>query len=141
MMGDLSPHFSAAEFACRHCHKLDGPVVHALVTGLEALRGVAYSDLGLEIVSGYRCAAYNRSLKNAAKDSQHLRRAAADVPLRATLEVVKGLGVFSGIGWQLFNGRRLVRHVDVRHASGRNTTGGTVQHPTVWEYALDGSRK
>ena len=56
-----------------------------------------------------------------------------------TLDKVIALRVFSGIGWQwssrnLLTRRRLVRHVDVRHASGHNPTGGTVLAPTVWQY-------
>ncbi len=139
-MGNLSAHFSDAEFTCRHCGRLDGRVLPELVAGLEALRASAYSVTGLTIASGYRCAEHNRAVGGAAQ-SQHVLRAAADVQPRVTLAHVRELGAFSGIGWQLIGGRRLVRHVDVRHASAHNPTGGTTTRPTTWEYLPDGSRR
>ena len=140
-MGDLSPHFSRAEFTCHHCGTLPaGGVPTALVHGLEALRALAYPD-GLMIESGYRCAAYNATLAHAATGSQHLYAAAADIPLRAELGSVQALHAFSGIGWQAAGRRRLVRHVDVRHASGHDPTASTTAHPATWEYLADGSRR
>lgn len=135
-MGDLSAHFSRSEMWCHHCRRLDGEVVPELLAGLEALRDMAFPR-GLQIVSGYRCRRHNRAV-GGATDSQHLWRAAADIPLVATLADVRALGVFSGIGWQMFAGRQLVRHVDVRHASGHNRTRSTPQHPAIWRYDLSG---
>lgn len=132
-MTRLSAHFVSAELACRHCGRLDGKVVPELLVGLEALRASAYAITGLVIASGYRCAEHNRAVGGAAQ-SQHVLRAAADVPLRVTLAHVRELQAFSGIGWQVVGGRRLVRHVDVRHASSSNPTGGTVADPTTWSY-------
>lgn len=141
-MGDLSEYFSRAELACKHCRALPAGAqgLPALVEGLEELRKLAYPR-GLVIASGYRCPAANASLPHAAKGSQHLYAAAADVPLVAELGAVVRLRVFSGIGWQMVGSRKLVRHVDVRHASGHNTTGGSVRYPTLWEYFADGSRR
>lgn len=140
-MGDLSPHFDRAEFRCRHCGELPNlSALDVLVAGLERLRAKAYPG-GLPILSGYRCADYNRLMPTAAPRSQHLHAAAADVPLVAPLAVVARLRVFSGIGWQKSGTQRLVRHVDVRHASGSNPTGGTTVKPTTWEYLADGSRR
>ena len=80
----------------------------ALVHGLEALRSLAYPR-GLTIESGYRCLARNAQLPNAAKDSQHLYAAAADVQPAAMLGQVLALHAFSGVGWQEVGGLRLVR--------------------------------
>lgn len=140
-MGDLSEHFSRAELACRHCRTLPAraPGLPVLVDGLEALRALAY-PAGLVLASGYRCPDRNAAV-GGATSSQHLHAAAADVPLVAELAKVVALRRFSGIGWQMVGGRKLVRHVDVRHASGHNTTGGTVRRPTTWEYLADGTRR
>jgi hypothetical protein len=133
----LSPHFVLSEFACRCGGKLPGcrvaVALPALVTGLEALRTLAYPH-GLAIESGYRCPERNRQV-GGAKDSQHQYGSAADVALVAQLGDVARLGVFSGIGWQQVGGRQLVRHVDVRAVSGHNFTRGTAAHPTLWEYS------
>jgi hypothetical protein len=135
-MTRLSAHFAEAELACRCGGRLPGCrgvlVVPELVAGLEALRALAYPR-GLRIESGYRCPERN-TLVGGKPASQHLWGAAADVEPRAELADVTALRVFSGIGWQRVGGRRLVRHVDVRHASGHDTTGGTVARPTTWEY-------
>jgi hypothetical protein len=139
-MGDLSTHFSRSEFVCRHCRRLPPRgVVPELIVGLEALRALAYPG-GLIIDSGYRCSAHNRAV-GGATGSQHLYGAAADVTPRAALAAVKALKVFSGLGWQRIGGRDLVRHVDVRHASGHNGTRGTTTRPTTWEYLADGTRR
>ena len=141
----LSPHFSTPEFTCHHCGRINVQRgLPVLVAGLEKLRALGYEPSGLKVVSGYRCPERQAELHradpaNAAKDSQHCRCAAADVELVVPLDKVIALRVFSGIGWQwssrnLLTRRRLVRHVDVRHASGHNPTGGTVLAPTVWQY-------
>jgi len=126
----LSTHFTLKEFRCPCCGV--EKALPALVTGLERLRALAYPS-GLVIASGYRCSSHNPAV-GGAKGSQHLYGAAADVDLRATLEDVKALTSFSGIGYQHINGKNLVRHVDVRHVSGHNATGGTPSHPTTWRY-------
>lgn len=126
----LSTHFTLREFRCPCCGK--EKALPVLVIGLEKLRALAYPK-GLIIRSGYRCSSHNTAV-GGAKNSQHLYGAAGDVDLRAQLDEVIALGVFSGIGYQRINGRDLVRHVDVRHVSGHNTTGGTPTHPTTWRY-------
>ncbi len=80
------------------------------------------------IVSGYRDPAYNASI-GAVPNSQHVYGNAADIPRVASINAVRNLRLFSGIGYE--NG--LVRHVDVRHV-GPNTTGGTPENPTIWRY-------
>ena len=137
-MTQISPHFQSREFVCPHCGQLPGgTVLPELLAGLERLRALAYSS-GLVVQSGYRCPAHNATV-GGASNSQHLYRSAADVAERATLDAVRGLRAFSGIGWQLVGGQQMVRHVDVRHATGVNTTAGTTAAPSLWEYAEDGS--
>jgi hypothetical protein len=141
----LSPHFMLSEFKCHHCGRL--PDQHsvglsALVHGLEAFRTKFYPH-GLIVVSGYRCNDYQAELykqegpANAAPpgSSQHNFAAACDVDLVAPLQAVRELGAFSGIGWQWSGGHQLVRHVDVRHASGHNLTNSSVATPAIWQYA------
>lgn len=81
------------------------------------------------ILSAYRDSAHNAKV-GGAPNSQHLYGNAADLSrLVASLNGVRNLRVFSGIGTK----GGLVRHVDVRHC-GPNTTGGTVENPTIWSY-------
>lgn len=142
-MGNLSAHFTRSEAACHHCGRFpEMPWQGELLDGLEALRSLAYPT-GLVVLSWYRCAEYNATLPHAAADSMHVRCAAVDPAMSttATVAAVRGLRRFSGIGWQMVDGRKLVRHVDVRHLTGHNLTGGTVRYPTLWEYLPDGSRR
>jgi zinc D-Ala-D-Ala carboxypeptidase len=83
------------------------------------------------IVSGYRDPLRNRQI-GGASNSQHLYGNAADIPGVASINAVRNLGLFSGIGYRASDGK--VVHVDVREA-GPNTTGGTSRNPTVWRYA------
>lgn len=138
-MGDLSAHFSRAEFPCKHCGKLPaaGPR-RELIHGLEVVRDRGYRH-GMRIVSGYRCQTRQTQLhkadpKRAARRSQHCECAAADFDPVLTLHAVLDLEVFSGVGWQMVNGSPLVVHGDVRHASGYNPTRSTVLRPAVWQY-------
>jgi uncharacterized protein YcbK (DUF882 family) len=139
-MGDLSVHFSRREFSCRHCGQLPARVVPELVRGLEVVRDKGYAARGgLYIVSGYRCRARQAELhkadpKRAARRSQHCECAAADFHPLLSLHEVLDLEVFSGVGWQMFEGVPRVVHGDVRHASGYNPTRSTVTHPAVWQY-------
>jgi uncharacterized protein YcbK (DUF882 family) len=126
----LSAHFRLEEFACPCCHVARAHP--ALAAGLEKLRALAYPT-GLVVRSGYRCPARNKAVGGATA-SRHMRATAADVDLRATLDQVVKLGVFGGIGWQLAGGRQLVRHVDVRHLEGRDTSVRGLVHPTTWRY-------
>lgn len=83
-----------------------------------------------KIVSGYRDIAYNRKI-GAVPNSQHVYGNAADIPPVASVNAVRGMRLFSGIGYERSTGK--VRHVDVRHV-GPNTTGGTTTNPTIWRY-------
>ena len=90
-----------------------------LVRGLERYRreaGVVY------IVSGYRDPLHNRAIGGASQ-SQHMYGNAADIPPRLSLDRVRRMGVFTGIGIQPSG---LVSHVDVRP--------GSTSNPTVWRY-------
>lgn len=140
----LSQHFMLSEFKCHHCGRTPDPHsvgLNALVHGLETFRSHFFIH-GLTVVSGYRCMESQAELYAANPDnaappgsSQHNFAAACDVDLVAPLQAVLELGVFSGVGWQIVNGHKLVRHVDVRHASGHNTTHSSVATPATWQYA------
>jgi Putative peptidoglycan binding domain/Peptidase M15 len=82
------------------------------------------------VVSGYRDPNYNRKV-DGAPNSQHLYGNAADIPGVAAVGAIRNLRLFSGIGFRQRDG--IVVHVDVRHV-GPNTTCGTPDNPTVWEY-------
>jgi hypothetical protein len=139
-MVSVSDHFTLSEFAC-NCRRTRpgcrGAIcLPELADGLEALRDLAYPT-GLLIMSGYRCPGHNVAV-GGSRSSQHLHGAAADIPLAAELDDVIALRFFSGLGWQyvgrLGRRRKLVRHVDVRHASAHNPTGGSLRRPTLWQY-------
>lgn len=128
-----SKSFSFREFRCTCGGRYTGCAlvrVHRdLLIGLEVVRDL--NDKPLSIVSGYRCQARNQAV-GGASSSQHVLGAAADiVPVFKTLEI-RRLRRFGGIGYQKASGK--VRHVDVRHVSGNNTTGGTPGQPTIWIY-------
>lgn len=124
--GRCGEYFTFQEFKS----KGDGWInVHReLVRGLNHYR---FTFGATSIISGYRDVAYNRKL-GAVPNSQHVYGNAADIGQRASVNAVRNLQKFSGIGYQGSSG--LVRHVDVRHV-GPNTTGGTVAKPTIWRYA------
>jgi uncharacterized protein YcbK (DUF882 family) len=104
-MGDLSQHFSRAEFVCPHCH--GGFPRPRLLQLLELIR--AWSGKPLPIVSGYRCPPHNEAV-GGAKDSQHMLGAAADIRVAGlTLPIAYRLGAV-GVGTK----DGLVVHVDVR---------------------------
>jgi len=73
-MGDLSAHFSKAEFACRCCGELK--IDQGLINALEQLRAVA--GQAIVIHDGYRCPAHNQEV-GGVTDSEHTRGLAADV--------------------------------------------------------------
>lgn len=129
-----STHFSFVEFKCkcggayRNC--ADIRVHRDLLRGLEDLRAHYYPN-GMKIVSGYRCPGRNAAV-GGASSSQHLYGAAADITAVTHYTNVTRLRRFSGIGKQSSTNK--CRHVDVRHVSGNNTTGGTPDRPTIWNY-------
>lgn len=96
-MGDFGPnfpHFSRAEFACRHCGQVK--VATNLLESLEILRAIK-GGRPLKIVSGYRCPVHNRAV-GGANLSRHLIGDAADIPEGyATVAEAERAG-FTGIG-------------------------------------------
>jgi hypothetical protein len=132
---DFSANFSAHEFACAcdgefsDCRRIW--VNRRLVRAAEKYRTLVGP---FTPERGCRCPGQNRRVNGRGK-SQHLYGNALDVPVYAvSLGQVKALGVFSGIGlYDAPGGKRVPRHVDVRHI-GPNTTNGTVRSPTTWDY-------
>lgn len=110
MMGDLSAHFSRAEFTDHSDGSLPrGYPVPQLVQVLEAIRH-ARGGRPIRIVSGYRSPAHNRAVGGASR-SQHLVGRAADLEpgvcsgATALRLGARGVGVDRS-GWAV--------HVDVR---------------------------
>lgn len=73
-MGDLSAHFSRAEFRCK-CGCGQVIVKPELVEALETIR--EHGGIPMTITSGYRCPAHNAAV-GGAPDSAHTRGEAAD---------------------------------------------------------------
>lgn len=116
-MGDLSKHFSAAEFACKdNCGY--GQPHPRLVSVLEAIRDQA-GDKPIVPTSGLRCPPHNAEVHGAPR-SRHCSGEAADIPAGLVREQgarragATGIGIKDG--W--------VIHVDVRQT----------RSPVVWEY-------
>lgn len=132
--GTASEHFSYSEFRCRcggrYARCATVRVHRDLLIGLETYRAAVRR--AVTVVSGYRCPQRNAEV-GGATSSQHVYGAAADVEYAASDVAVRRLRRFSGIGRSAKT--RKVRHVDVRHVSGNNTTGGTPDRPTIWNYA------
>lgn len=124
--GHASPHFRFAEFKSKGNGWIK--VHRELLRGLEKYRAIAGA---FAPISGYRDLRYNQKI-GGARNSQHLYGNASDTPPRLKVAEVKALRVFSGIGFNESSG--LVAHVDVRHLGPSNTTGGSVNAPTVWKY-------
>ena len=97
-----------------------------LVQGLERYR----TALGgpVVVLAAHRDAAWNAA-HGGSPDSQHLLGTAADVEPALTVEQVRALRAFSGIGYDARTG--LVHHLDVRHRSPA-PDGATVARPCVW---------
>lgn len=117
-MGDLSPHFSRAEFRCHGFGHAghpdhDTPVSERLVDVLEQLRRLS-GNQPLHIVSGHRCPWWNRHV-GGARASKHMTGEAADLPAgyatvtRAAAAGAKGIGRKGS--WAV--------HVDVRARAAR----------------------
>lgn len=108
-MGDLSAHFSLAEFDVGVAGECRGTLVDpVLVCCLERLRHIC-DDRPLHIVSGYRCPRRNRRV-GGALNSQHLYGKAADIPFGyATIAQAREAG-FLGVGTRA----GFAVHVDVR---------------------------
>lgn len=120
-MGDLSPHFNKAEFACTHCNR--SFVDPKLLEGLEKLRVLA--GHAVHILSGYRCADHNKKI-GGAQSSMHIAGKAADIQVdqlnaKQALDLVKAIPEFTGYG--LYVNEHFV-HVDTR--PGKLATWGRV---------------
>lgn len=126
--GFAGPHFKFREFKSKGNGWIK--VNRHLIRGLIQVRE-RYGPF--TPVSAYRDPAYNKKI-GSVPNSQHLYGNAVDTPreLGLTVGAVKNFGAFSGIGISKRDGK--VLHVDVRHL-GPNTTGGSVQNPTIWYYA------
>ena len=78
-MGDLSKHFSRAEFACK-CGKCRPIAIdYELINILEHLRVLWGSPI--KITSGYRCTQHNAKV-GGARTSMHLTGKAADIQIK-----------------------------------------------------------
>ena len=123
----LSPHFTADELASR-----DGGaclVRRELLAALEVLRAAVGAPL--VPVSAYRTPSHNAAV-NGARRSLHLQGLACDLVVGyATLERVRDLDLFSGIGRKTFDGAAWATHVDLRHLVGRS---GSPLSPVEWSY-------
>lgn len=104
-MGDLSPHFSRAEFACHHCGKVE--LDRTLVARCELLRAMVGKPM--RIVSGYRCPEHNRAVGGAPRSYHRLGQAVDVEPGYCTWQQAKRAG-FRGVGVR----RGQVIHLDLR---------------------------
>ncbi len=123
--GRCGSYFTFAEFRSKGTGWIK--VHRQLVRGLDQYRQ-RYGSTA--VISAYRDPLHNTKV-GGARNSQHLYGNAADVSPVASINAVRNLGLFSGLGYQAASG--LVRHVDVRHV-GPNTTAGSPEHPTIWRY-------
>ena len=129
-----SPHFSFSEFACRCGGKYSACariwIQAELLDSLEKLRAKHYPH-GLSVESGCRCEGHNRDVRGAT-NSQHKYGAACDVAPVIPRQRLAAEHMFAGIGYNLSSGK--VAHVDRRDVCGHNTTGASLNRPTVWIY-------
>ena len=115
-MGDLSAHYSKAEFACHCCHELK--IEKALIDALEQLRTLAGKPILIH--DGYRCPAHNQEV-GGVSDSEHTRGMAADIgipglTLQRMYELALQIPMFAEGGIGVYDGGFL--HLDVRpHAA------------------------
>lgn len=151
-----SKYFSFSEFACKCSGACPGEanlprgaapssriwVRRGLLLALDRLRAAHYPS-GLTPVSGCRCWPYHAALykkrgQEVTTQSAHLYGGAADIPANVPLNAVKGMKVFSGLGYQSKTKGHLVSHVDVRHLVGdmlhRNPKMKTPSIPATWPY-------
>ena len=127
--GRCSRHFTYRE--CRSKGNGWIKVDRELLRGMEKYRDRVGHAVNLGTFSVYRDPAHNVNV-GGASSSQHLYGNGVDLTPELSVEQVKALKAFSGIGIQRANGK--VRHVDVRHRGPNNTTGGSVARPTQWFY-------
>jgi Peptidase M15 len=111
-MGDLSPHFSKAEFACHCCGQLK--LDPRLIEALEKLRGLAGKPIVVH--DGYRCPTHNQEV-GGVTNSEHTQGMASDVEipglsLQQMFELALQVPEFAQGGVGVYDGGFL--HVDVR---------------------------
>ncbi len=116
-MGDLSPHFSKSEMACRCCGTLK--VEKRLLSALESLRRL--SGKPIVVHDGYRCPDHNQQV-GGVDNSEHTRGMAADIKipgltLQEMYELVLRVPALAHGGIGAYDGGFL--HVDVRPHSAR----------------------
>lgn len=116
-LGDLSPHFSKAELACRCCGELI--IDQRLIDALEELRSLAGREI--LIYDGYRCLAHNQEV-GGVTDSEHTRGMAADVgipglSLQHMYELALQVPTFAEGGIGVYDGGFL--HLEVRPYAAR----------------------
>jgi zinc D-Ala-D-Ala carboxypeptidase len=128
--GKCSPHFRFEEFESKGNTDYTIKISRALLNGLEDYRDAVGHPI--RVVSAYRDPDHNRSV-GGASNSQHKYGNACDLEGELTLNQMKALKRFSGIGIKQATGK--VVHVDVRHVGPSNTTGGSVEDPTIWFYS------
>ncbi len=126
--GRCAAHFAFREFKCK-CPpgEQGGCNGWILISRVHAFRLDRYRERAgrpVAIVSGHRCPHRNRKVGGATR-SRHLSGDASDVGGHLTLDQVKSLKLFTGIGYSRSSGR--VLHVDSRP--------GNPASPTVWAYA------
>jgi uncharacterized protein YcbK (DUF882 family) len=118
-MGDLSPHFSSNELACKCCGRL--LLDPKLLDGLETLRNLA--GVPVFVHAGYRCTRHNHEVGGVA-GSEHTRGLAADIhlpglSLQQMYELALEVPQFADGGIGAYDGDFL--HVDVRDHHARWT--------------------
>ena len=132
--GRCGAYFTFAEFGCKHCGRprIWREQVWALDRYREAVGPVT-------IISGTRCEDHNRNV-GGASNSQHRpypnnrgTSTASDIPGAVTVDWLRNQGWFSGIGYVPSEGKVVV-HVDSRGDGPNNTTGGSRDNPTEWQY-------
>lgn len=127
-MTQLSPHFTAEEFACRCGCGLGlqpGDVSPDLLELLEQVRALA-GGLPLRITSGLRCAAHNAAVGGVER-STHCRGLAADISCRGGLRRWQLVCAAAAAGAQGIGLGRTYIHLDVA----RGPENG---RPAAWGY-------
>jgi len=99
-MGDLTPHFSRKEFACK-CGCGSNDISLRLVATLETFRTLVGRPI--RILSGCRCSSHNKQVGGKA-NSYHLIGRAADirvdgVEIAKLHSLARGSKLFNGIGY------------------------------------------
>ena len=121
--GDLSEHFSRAEFACHCCGQLK--VDNALIPALEQLRALATQLAGEEkpiiVHDAYRCSAHNQQV-GGVPNSEHTLGLAADIsipglPMQQMYELALQIPTFFNGGIGVYDSDFL--HVDTRARQAR----------------------